>query len=1076
MKNITKTVKSGNIGKENAEKYLSFGLLMVFAFIVHIIFAAAYVGFDVDMGCFSWWADAVYEHGFGQFYHLEAFTDYPPGYMYVLYIIGALRKLTGLTDLSTAAVIMLKMPAILCDLGIGCVIYKVASKYTTNVYSLLFAAAYMFNPAIIINSCTWGQVDSVFTLFVVLMCYFVTEKKLPYAYFVFAIGILMKPQTMMFAPVLILGIIDQVFLNDFSWKRMFRELAIGLSAIVLMVLLVLPYGFEEVISQYVDTLASYPYASVNAYNMWTLFGFNWHSQDDLFLFLSFKNWGTVFIILAVVCSAIYCMKNKESESKYYLTGALLITFVFMTSSRMHDRYMYPALALLLTGAVVKRQKGYFIAYAALTIAHFCNVYDVLFNYDAQSYDASNPALFIISGISILAFALFVYVLVDGFDVPRALTYAEKIELELKNKIAGNKNKAKRQNNNGNYGKNNTTGKGNINNANVSVPDSMLKRLIGIRSSVVSSKWTKWDFIIMFAITAVYACIAFYNLGDMRAPESFWKSETIDSEIVLDFGEETQFKEMYNYLGYYENRKFEVSISNDGTQWQPLSLGTASEDENNNPDWMNICSVFCWNQQAFSYNTRYIKFVSKDERSTVMEMMFYDSEGNVVTPVNTSDYPELFDEQDIFDGKMTFMNSTYFDEIYHARTAYEMVNGLYVYETTHPPLGKAIMSIGVLLFGMCPFGWRFMGTLIGVLMVPVMYLLGRKLTDKTWLASVFTLLFTFDFMHFAQTRIATIDVYVTFFIMLSYFFMLCYYKMSFNDTALKKTYIPLALSGICMGLGCASKWTGVYAGIGLGLVFALVMVRRYCEYSIAKSDPKGESEGISHQSIIDNYSINTLKTLAFCVIAFVVVPCIIYLCAYIPFNNGYPTREFNTGLVARMFDNQSYMYDYHSQLVATHPYESTWYQWPVMTRPILYYVENVSDTLRSGISSFGNPFVWWAGIPAFIYMLYLSVCKIDRNAMFLAIGYLAQYIPWMFVSRCTFIYHYFPSVPFVVMMIGYSIYTLTRNKAKWTKIPVAVYVIAVIALFVAFYPVLSGFPATNEYANYLKWFDDWVLLF
>jgi len=155
MKNITKTVKSGNIGKENAEKYLSFGLLMVFAFIVHIIFAAAYVGFDVDMGCFSWWADAVYEHGFGQFYHLEAFTDYPPGYMYVLYIIGALSKLTGLTDLSTAAVIMRKMPAILCDLGIGCVIYKVASKYTTNVYSLLFAAAYMFNPAIIINSCTW---------------------------------------------------------------------------------------------------------------------------------------------------------------------------------------------------------------------------------------------------------------------------------------------------------------------------------------------------------------------------------------------------------------------------------------------------------------------------------------------------------------------------------------------------------------------------------------------------------------------------------------------------------------------------------------------------------------------------------------------------------------------------------------------------------------------------------------------------------------------------------------------------------------------------------------------------------
>ena len=176
-----------------------------------------------------------------------------------------------------------------------------------------------------------------------------------------------------------------------------------------------------------------------------------------------------------------------------------------------------------------------------------------------------------------------------------------------------------------------------------------------------------------------------------------------------------------------------------------------------------------------------------------------------------------------------------------------------------PLGKAIMAIGILIFGMCPFGWRFMGTLFGVIMVPVMYLLGKKLTKKTWLSSVITLLFTFDFMHFTQTRIATIDVFVTLFIMLMYFFMLCYYKLSFYDTPVKKTFIPLALSGICMGLGCASKWTGVYAGLGLGVIFAAVMIRRYGEYKTAMKDPKGSTEGIEHQYVIDNYSSLMLKT-------------------------------------------------------------------------------------------------------------------------------------------------------------------------------------------------------------------------
>ena len=54
---------------------------------------------------------------------------------------------------------------------------------------------------------------------------------------------------------------------------------------------------------------------------------------------------------------------------------------------------------------------------------------------------------------------------------------------------------------------------------------------------------------------------------------------------------------------------------------------------------------------------------------------------------------------------TYYNSTYFDEIYHARTAYEQLRGVYPYEVSHPPLGKEILSLGIVLFGMMPFGWR-----------------------------------------------------------------------------------------------------------------------------------------------------------------------------------------------------------------------------------------------------------------------------------------------------------------------------------------------------------------------------------
>ena len=85
--------------------------------------------------------------------------------------------------------------------------------------------------------------------------------------------------------------------------------------------------------------------------------------------------------------------------------------------------------------------------------------------------------------------------------------------------------------------------------------------------------------------------------------------------------------------------------------------------------------------------------------------------------------------------------------------------------------------------MCPFGWRIIGTIFGILMIPAMYLFGKRFFNKTYLATICCLFFTFDFMHFAQTRIATIDVYVTLFVILMYYFMYKYYAIIFYDTKL-----------------------------------------------------------------------------------------------------------------------------------------------------------------------------------------------------------------------------------------------------------------------------------------------------
>ena len=89
------------------------------------------------------------------------------------------------------------------------------------------------------------------------------------------------------------------------------------------------------------------------------------------------------------------------------------------------------------------------------------------------------------------------------------------------------------------------------------------------------------------------------------------------------------------------------------------------------------------------------------------------------------------------------------------------------------------------------------------------------------------------MHFEQTRIATVDSYTVFFILLMYLAMFCYYNMNFFDTKFTKTLKPLILCAIFSGFACASKWQGFYAMAGLAVLFFAVIFMRYKEFLYAK---------------------------------------------------------------------------------------------------------------------------------------------------------------------------------------------------------------------------------------------------
>ena len=206
--------------------------------------------------------------------------------------------------------------------------------------------------------------------------------------------------------------------------------------------------------------------------------------------------------------------------------------------------------------------------------------------------------------------------------------------------------------------------------------------------------------------------------------------------------------------------------------------------------------------------------------------------------------------------------------------------------------------------------------------------------------------------------------------------------------------------------------------------------------------------------------------------FVLVPGMIYYASYYPYGAArglhgagmYFTREY----AAIVLENQRFMFTYHSGLVATHPYASRWWQWLLDLRPILYYLSYGEGTV-STIGAFVNPLLCWGGLLALPVLAYRAV-KRDRTALFILVGYLAQVLPWVFISRLTFEYHYFAATLFLVLALGYVFDRLRRRGYLGI---VYAFTAANGVLFALFFPVLTSVTIPRDYAwNVLKWLPDW----
>jgi dolichyl-phosphate-mannose--protein O-mannosyl transferase len=200
-----------------------------------------------------------------------------------------------------------------------------------------------------------------------------------------------------------------------------------------------------------------------------------------------------------------------------------------------------------------------------------------------------------------------------------------------------------------------------------------------------------------------------------------------------------------------------------------------------------------------------------------------------------------------------------------------------------------------------------------------------------------------------------------------------------------------------------------------------------------------------------------------------VPLAIYLLSYVPFFQAGHTFD-------QLIELQRQMYYYHSHLKATHAYQSTWYQWPAVWRPVWYSVtyNDGGEGMIANTYANGNPLLYWLYVPAVLYVTARWWEKRHPALPVLLIGFFGQWLPWALIPRIAYIYHFLPASIFGTLAIAVVLndfWEWGKQALSWRAVAVG-YVAVVVLAFAFFYPIYSSVNLTTPQFEARLWLKSW----
>jgi dolichyl-phosphate-mannose--protein O-mannosyl transferase len=377
------------------------------------------------------------------------------------------------------------------------------------------------------------------------------------------------------------------------------------------------------------------------------------------------------------------------------------------------------------------------------------------------------------------------------------------------------------------------------------------------------------------------------------------------------------------------------------------------------------------------------------------------------------------------------NEEIFDEVYHAKTALEYLNGQNPTEWVHPPTAKLLIAIGVHFLGYDAWAWRLAPALAGILLAPVFYLLARRVLATERAALLASALLLCDGVYLVQSRVAMTNIFAVLFQLLASLLVV-------RAVARERLGIlDMTAVGLALGLALSTRWTSLWAWGFLGLV--MLGTRRA--------------------------RLFRPRELALLFWAFFLLPFVLYVLSYLPWmRQGHALQE--------LWPHTRAIWGYHANLRASHPYFSNWYTWPWLYRPTWYYWKQTGEAV-AGIIAIGNPVLWWSSLAVAIWALVQAARERGGPLLFCGAGFFCLYLPWGLSPRTLNYSHYlFEAIPYACLALGAL---LDRHwdgpQRSWAR----AYLALAIAVYVYFLPLLLGipFPASWFFHDFGRGFRPWT---